>query len=71
VWGCDPGPAGAATPVNTAVKWAAGIADTLPLGMLVEALGTRVPVLAVPFTNLAMAAHPAFGHSGGLLRSRG
>ncbi|WP_018216506.1 flavoprotein [Salinispora vitiensis] len=46
--------------VNTITKWAAGIADTLPLGLLVEAQGRGVPLVAVPFTNAAMAAHPAF-----------
>jgi phosphopantothenoylcysteine synthetase/decarboxylase len=46
--------------VNTVNKWAAGIADTLALGLLVEAQGKGVPIVAVPFTNAAMAAHPAF-----------
>ncbi|WP_433386798.1 flavoprotein [Micromonospora sp. KLBMP9576] len=46
--------------VNTVNKWAAGITDTLALGLLVEAQGLGVPVVAVPYTNAAMAAHPAF-----------
>ncbi|MCX4388703.1 flavoprotein [Micromonospora peucetia] len=46
--------------VNTVNKWAAGITDTLALGLLVEAQGLGVPVVAVPYTNTAMAAHPAF-----------
>jgi len=46
--------------VNTINKWAAGIADTLALGLLVEAYGRGVPIVAMPFTNVAMAAHPAF-----------
>ncbi|MFC0504313.1 flavoprotein [Micromonospora costi] len=46
--------------VNTVNKWAAGITDTLALGLLVEAQGLGVPIVAVPFTNAAMAAHPAF-----------
>ncbi|MET8351739.1 MULTISPECIES: flavoprotein [unclassified Micromonospora] len=46
--------------VNTVNKWAAGIADTLALGLLVEAQGKGVPIVAVPYTNAAMAAHPAF-----------
>lgn len=46
--------------VNTVNKWAAGITDTLALGLLVEAQGKGVPILAVPFTNAAMAGHPAF-----------
>jgi phosphopantothenoylcysteine synthetase/decarboxylase len=49
--------------VNTVNKWAAGIADTLALGLIVEALGKGLPLVAVPFTNQAMAAHPAFGES--------
>jgi phosphopantothenoylcysteine synthetase/decarboxylase len=46
--------------VNTITKWAAGIADTLPLGRLGEAIGKGLPIVAMPFTNAAMAAHPAF-----------
>jgi phosphopantothenoylcysteine synthetase/decarboxylase len=46
--------------VNTVNKWAAGITDTLVLGLLVEAQGLGVPIAAVPYTNIAMAAHPAF-----------
>ena len=46
--------------VNTINKWAAGIADTLALGLLVEGQGRGLPIVAMPFTNSAMAAHPAF-----------
>lgn len=46
--------------VNTVNKWAAGITDTLALGLLVEAQGLGRPIVAVPFTNTAMAVHPAF-----------
>ena len=45
---------------NTIAKWSAGIADTLPLGLLIEGQGKGLPIVAMPFTNLAMAAHPAF-----------
>lgn len=45
---------------NTVNKWAAGISDTLLLGLLVEGIGKRLPIVAVPFTNKAQAAHPAF-----------
>ncbi|MDG4814701.1 flavoprotein [Micromonospora carbonacea] len=45
---------------NTVNKWAAGITDTLALGLLVEGQGKGVPIVAVPFTNVAMAGHPAF-----------
>jgi hypothetical protein len=46
--------------VNTIDKWAAGICDTLALGILVEAIGKKLPVVAVPWSNAAHAAHPAF-----------
>ena len=49
--------------VNTVNKWAAGICDTLALGILVEAIGKRLPIVAVPSTNQAHAAHPAFGEN--------
>lgn len=46
--------------VNTINKWAAGVADTLPLGLLVEGQGRSLPIVAMPYTNCAMARHPAF-----------
>jgi phosphopantothenoylcysteine synthetase/decarboxylase len=57
--------------VNTVNKWAAGIADTLALGLLVEAYGKGLPVVAMPYTNAAMAAHPAFRENIDRLRSWG
>jgi hypothetical protein len=57
--------------VNTIDKWAAGICDTLALGILVEAIGKRLPTVALPFTNRAHAAHPAFTDNIGRLRSWG
>jgi phosphopantothenoylcysteine synthetase/decarboxylase len=57
--------------VNTVNKWAAGICDTLCLGILVEAIGLALPVVAVPFTNRAHAAHPAFTENVAKLRSWG
>ena len=57
--------------VNTINKWSAGIADTLPLGLIVEGIGKGRPIVALPFTNLAMAAHPAFGESVARLREWG
>lgn len=45
---------------NTVTKWAAGIADTLPLGLLIEGQGRGLPIVAMPYTNLAVAGHPAF-----------
>ncbi|KAB1905016.1 flavoprotein [Micromonospora sp. AMSO31t] len=57
--------------VNTVNKWAVGIADTLALGLLVEGQGMGVPIAAVPYTNVAMAAHPAFRASLARLREWG
>jgi hypothetical protein len=57
--------------VNTINKWAAGICDTLALGLLVEAVGKRLPLVALPFTNKAHAAHPTFVENVERLRSWG
>jgi len=57
--------------VNTINKWALGICDTLALGILVEGIGKKLPIVALPFTNSAQAAHPAFPQSIDKLRSWG
>jgi phosphopantothenoylcysteine decarboxylase len=57
--------------VNTINKWAAGICDTLALGILVEGIGRRLPIVAVPWSNAAHAAHPAFAENISKLRSWG
>ncbi len=57
--------------VNTINKWAAGICDNLALGILVEAIGLRLPIAAMPFSNRAHAAHPAFTENVARLRSWG
>jgi len=57
--------------VNTINKWAAGICDTLALGILVEAIGKKLPLVALPFSNHAHAAHPAFIENVARLRSWG
>lgn len=57
--------------VNTVNKWAAGITDTLVLGLLVEGYGYGVPTVAVPYTNKIMARHPAMHDSIAKLRSWG
>lgn len=44
---------------NSLAKWAAGISDTLPLGLLVEAVGKGQPVVAMPFSNWAQIRFPA------------
>jgi phosphopantothenoylcysteine synthetase/decarboxylase len=56
---------------NTINKWAAGISDTLALGLLTEAIGKRLPLVALPFINAAQAEHPAFQASIDRLRAAG
>ena len=57
--------------VNTINKWAAGICDDLALGILVEAFGKQLPVVVLPSTNRAHAAHPTFTENIRKLRSWG
>ena len=68
-----PASAFAAAPAtfNTINKWAAGISDTLALGLLNEAIGLSLPIVAVPWPNAALARHPAFGRSIATLRECG
>jgi phosphopantothenoylcysteine synthetase/decarboxylase len=57
--------------VNTVNKWAAGITDTLVLGLLVEGYGYGVPTVVVPYTNKVMALHPVLHESLAKLRDWG
>ena len=43
---------------NSLAKWAVGISDTLALGLLVEAVGKKLPVAAMPFSNYAQISFP-------------
>lgn len=56
---------------NTLNKWALGIADNLVLGLLTEALGTGVPIAALPYLNASQASHPAARESVTRLRAAG
>jgi phosphopantothenoylcysteine synthetase/decarboxylase len=56
---------------NTINKWANGISDTYALGILAEAPGLGIPVVALPFVNSALAARAAFEDSVNALRSEG
>jgi phosphopantothenoylcysteine decarboxylase len=56
---------------NTINKWAAGVSDTLALGLINEAIGLGIPVVAMPFVNSALATHPAFASSVERLRAAG
>lgn len=56
---------------KTINKWAAGISDTLALGILCEAYGMGIPIAAFPNLNAAQAAHPAYARSLDVLREMG
>ncbi|WP_336205096.1 flavoprotein [Nonomuraea sp. LPB2021202275-12-8] len=56
---------------NTINKWAAGISDTLALGLITEAIGMGLPLVAAPAVNSAQASHPAFERNVGELRAAG
>ncbi|WP_329127420.1 flavoprotein [Streptomyces sp. NBC_01465] len=56
---------------NTINKWAAGISDTLALGILCEAYGFGIPTAVLPYLNSAQASHPAYSHSLERLREMG
>ncbi|MFF8732766.1 flavoprotein [Streptomyces sp. NPDC015171] len=61
----------APTTLQTLTKWADGHADTLALGLLTEALGLDLPVVALPYINAAQARHPALPRAVATLRGAG
>ena len=56
---------------NTINKWALGISDELHLGLITEAIGKGLPLVALPHLNASQAAHPAFLVNVAILRSAG
>lgn len=56
---------------NTINKLAGGISDTLALGLLNEAIGLGLPIIAVPWPSIQLSRHPAFPRSVELLRAWG
>lgn len=56
---------------NTINKLAAGISDTLALGLTNEAIGMGLPIVTVPWPNADLARHPAFPRSVATLRDWG
>ncbi|WP_018569647.1 flavoprotein [Streptomyces sp. PsTaAH-124] len=56
---------------NTLNKWAAGISDTLALGLITEGIGLHLPIVALPHWNDAQHAHPAVARSVETLRAAG
>lgn len=45
---------------NSLNKWAVGISDNLAVGLLNEALGLRLPIIAAPWAKEALRQHPAY-----------
>ena len=56
---------------NTLNKWAAGISDTLALGLITEGIGLGLPIVALPHWNSAQDAHRAVRRSVAELREVG
>jgi len=56
---------------STINKWAAGISDTLALGLINEAIGMSIPIVAIPYVNAPLARHPALAASLARLRGAG
>jgi phosphopantothenoylcysteine decarboxylase len=56
---------------NTLNQWAAGINDSLPLGLLNELLGLQVPIVVAMYRKAALAAHPVYRPNVTLLQQAG
>ena len=56
---------------NSLCKWAAGISDTLALGILNESLGLTAPVTAAPCIKKALRVHPAYQPCAARLKDAG
>ncbi|MGW0363873.1 flavoprotein [Streptomyces sp. NPDC002990] len=56
---------------NSLNSWALGLTDRFTVGVAAEATGKGTPVVAMPCTNAALAAHPQFEQSLAVLRGAG
>lgn len=56
---------------TSACKWAAGITDTLALGLPAEGVHLGIPVCAMPFWSTALGAQPAVEQAVRTLRKQG
>ncbi|MFG2718153.1 flavoprotein [Streptomyces sp. NPDC048416] len=56
---------------NTLNSWALGLTSSFVAGVAAEAIGKRIPTLAMPCVNAAYARHPQFEQSIEVLRSAG
>lgn len=48
---------------NTVNKWSVDISDNFALGILNEAVGLKLPIVAAPYVKSSLAAHPEFDRS--------
>ncbi|MCE7083463.1 flavoprotein [Streptomyces sp. ST2-7A] len=71
--GLPPADAMLVAPLTTtsACRWAAGITDTLSLGLPAEGVHPGVPVVAMPFWSTAPGAQPAVSRAVACLREQG
>ncbi|MFE5537479.1 flavoprotein [Streptomyces sp. NPDC056492] len=56
---------------NSLNAWALGLTDRFVVGVAAEAIGKGTPVVTMPCTNTALAAHPQFDQSLATLRGAG
>ncbi|MFB7913211.1 flavoprotein [Streptomyces sp. NPDC056061] len=56
---------------NSLNAWALGLTPSWPVGVVVEGIGKRIPMVALPCVNEALAAHPQVDRSVGVLRAAG
>ena len=65
------GVAAAPCTFNTLNKWAAGMSDTLALGVLNELLGSGLPIVAAIWAKEQLRRHPVFESNVATLKSAG
>jgi len=56
---------------NMINQWAAGLSETLALGLINEAIGLAIPLVTVPWINGPLSRHPALAASFARLRQAG
>jgi hypothetical protein len=56
---------------NTVNSWALGLTSNFIVGFVAEAIGKRIPLVAMPCVNAAFVQHPQFDQSIETLRSAG
>jgi hypothetical protein len=57
--------------MNSVNSWALGITQNFVIGVVAEAIGKRIPLVAMPCVNQAYAAHPQLDQSVAVLRRAG